>query len=141
MTKSLKCISYGIFMFCIFSMCGSSSDAKNNSIQLYYDKYNHMLLIYNFESARYIKKIELDLKQDTLLVGKVSRKLVPFFRKRNGWIMTECTVKLLPIVEVVKCGDRLFKLSEIEEYSHEELINKKYAVITVFPKEFPCVIP
>jgi hypothetical protein len=55
--------------------------------------------------------------------------------------MTECAVKLQPIVEVVKYEDRLFNLSEIEEYSHNELINKRYAVITVFPKKFPCAIP
>ena len=139
--KSLKFIGYSAFMFFLFSMCGCKADDKNTSIQLYYDKYKHILLIYNFESARYIKKIELDLQHDTLLIGKVSRKLIPLFRKKNGWIMTECTVKLQPTVEVVKCGDRLFKLSEMEAFSHEELINKKYAVLTVFPKEFPCVIP
>ncbi|HMR18161.1 MAG TPA: hypothetical protein PKA53_02580 [Sphingobacterium sp.] len=141
MARSLKFISYGVLTLFTFSMCGSKSDAKNDSIQLYYDKYNHILLIYNFESARYIKKIELDLMNDTLLIDKVSRKLIPFFRKKNGWLMTECAVKLQPTVEAVKCGDRLFKLSEIEAYSHMELINKRYAVMTVFPKEFPCVIP
>ena len=139
--KLLKFISYIFFMFFTFSMCESKSDAKNDSVQLYYDKSNHILLICNFESARYIKKIELDTIHDTLLIGKVSRKLVPFFRKKNGWIMTECTVILQPTVKAVKCGDRLYNLSEIEEYSFIELINKRYAVITVFPKKFPCVIP
>ena len=142
MIKLLKFISYGVFLCCVFSMCGNKAGDKNTSIYLYYDKHKHILLIYNFESARYIKTIELDLQHDTLIIGKVSRRLIPIFRKvRNGWLMTECTVKLQPAVEVVKCGDRVFKLSEMEAFSHEELINKRYVVITVFPRKFPCVIP
>ena len=139
--KSSKILGYVVVMFFIFSTCEGKQDVNDNSIQFYYDKCNHMLLICNFESARYIKKIELDLKHDTLSIGKISRKLIPFFRKRNSWIMIECSVKLQPTVKAITYRDRFFNLSEIEEYSHKELMNKRYAVITFFPNEFPCVIP
>lgn len=140
MEKLFKYLIYGILMFCFILLCSNTIQVKNDSIRLYYDKCNHILLIHNFESARYIKKIELDLHQDTLVIGKVSRKLIPVFQKKK-WLMTECAVKLQPTVKSVRYGDSVLYLSDMEEYSHLELIGEKYRVTTVFPKEFPCVIP
>lgn len=133
-----KFIIGSMFMFCFFPSCGNTSGTKDDTTHLSYDKKNHTLFIQIFESARYIKKIELDLKQDTLCVDKVSKKLI----WGNKVIMntTNWTIKLLPNIQYVKLNDIVLRLSDIDEYSQEELIERSYSVVTVFPKEFPCVI-
>ena len=137
--KLQKFIIYIIFMFCFLSSCGDISNAKDFT-QLRYDKNNHILLIQIFESAKYINKIELDLQQDTLLIDKVSKRTVSFFGEKSIKKTAKCTIKLLPNVKFVKLGDTLFKLSEIDGYSQEELIEIGCAVNIVFPQKFPYII-
>jgi len=44
-------------------------------------------------------------------------------------------------VVFVKLGDKLYKLSEMNEFSYEEITeNYHWTVITVYPEKFPCVI-
>ena len=119
---------------------GNVSDAKDNFIRLRYDKHNHSLLMELLESATYIKKIKLDLQQDTLIIRKVSKKLVPRFGKENVRMLTNCIIELQSNVEYVKFGNTLYKLSEMDEYSQDKIRNMQ-SVLTVFPKKFPCVIP
>jgi hypothetical protein len=133
-----------LFVLGLFSIAfiylQAESGIKSDFIQLSYDKHNSILLIRTVESAKYIKKIDLDMRQDTLAVRKISRKPVPFSGVKHIWQMSECAVKLQPNVESVMLGSRLYKLSELNEYSHEKLLEQSYSVITVFPKKFPCVI-
>lgn len=129
---------YTVIMFCVFSSCGYTSDSTDSLVQLSYDKKYNVLLIRFFESARYIQKIDLDLHQDTLFVKKVSRKMI--FGKKKIMNTSQWTIKLQSNVKCIKLDNKLFDLSEIDEYSQEELIKNNYSVITVFPKKFPCVI-
>jgi hypothetical protein len=115
------------------------SDAINELTALHYDKKHNTLLIRTFESAQYISKIDLNLKQDTLYVGKISRRLI-LFKKTEIMPSTDWSIKLQSNVGFVKFNGALLKLSEIEEYSLDELIENSYSVIIVSPEKFPCVL-
>ena len=134
MKNSLKFISSAVIIFSFFSMCVSKPDEKFNFIDLSYDKNNRILLIKNLESAKYIKKIKLDLHQDSLIIRKVSKRLVPVSeKKREKMFAAKCVdkyIKLNSNVEYVKTGNTLRKLSEIDEFSQDEF---QHCPIIVFP--------
>jgi len=131
-----------IFMVCIFLSCGSKSNMKEyDSIYLCYDKKYNILSIRNIESVRIVKKIEFDLQEDTLFINKISKKSILFPNKLTPRETAVCTIKLRPNVKFVKLGDTLFNLSEINEFSIEEFIEKYFgAIILVYPDKFPYVI-
>jgi len=127
-----------LFLFCIFSSCGNEpDDEKNRYVKFRYDKFHHSLLVDILESSKYIKKIELDLQQDTLLINKVSKKRVPFSGEKSVRKMAYCTVKLPSNIKYVKLGETIYKLSEINEYSQEDLIKRGVSVLIVCPPRFP----
>jgi len=108
---------------------------------LRYDKEKNMLLIDHAESARILKKIELDLQQDTLVISKIVKKLVPWNGEKSVRKTVNCVVKVPSNVEFVKLGDMLYKLSEIDKFSYEEITERyNWGVIIVYPKKFPFVI-
>ncbi|MDR1121963.1 MAG: hypothetical protein LBM08_13745 [Dysgonamonadaceae bacterium] len=139
MKQMSKFMIYSMLMFCILPSCGHASDAINELAALRYDKKHNTLLIRTFESAQYISKIDLNLKQDTLFVGKISRRLI-LFKKTEIVPSTAWSIKLQSNVGFVKFNGALLKLSEIEEYSLDELIENSYSVIIVSPEKFPCVL-
>lgn len=132
--KSWKLAIFCIFIFCIFFSCEQET---NYMIYMRYDNKNNVLLISNGESAKIIKKIELDLQQDTLVINKVSKILVSFSGK--SCIGGGCAIKLPSKVEFVKLGDKLYKLSDMNQYSHDDPLSDIYdsSILTVFPKKFP----
>lgn len=133
-------------MFCIFSSCGQESTKTTESIYLRFDKKYNILSIWDFESARYINKLDLDLQRDTLIICKASKKLIlpPTYRKTvTRKTAAVSAVKLLSNIEYVKYGGELFKLSELEEFSIEEFMETSMSdvIIIDYPKKFPCKIP
>jgi len=105
-----------------------------------YDQKNNILLVNNTASANIIKKIKLDLQQDTLVINKISKRLASFSGKTC--IGQGCAIKLPVNVVFVKLGDKLYKLSEMSEYYHDEPLSDIYSseILTVFPKKFPYII-
>jgi hypothetical protein len=112
--------------------------ARNNEmVSLSYNDQDHTLLIINGESGKYMPKITMDLHRDTLLVNAY-KKFVMFGR---CGIVSNATwkIKLMPNVGFVKLGDVLTPLSEFRKYTKEDLIERYYPRIEVFPKKFPYV--
>jgi len=136
--KFWKFTMSSIFMVCIFLSCEQKTTVL---MILRYDKKNNLLLIDQAESARTLKRIDLDLQQDTLVINKIVKKFVPLYRKVTVREAANCVVKLPLNVVFVKLGDKLYKLSEMNEFSYEEITeNYHWTVITVYPEKFPCVI-
>ena len=131
-----KFFTFGIFIF--FPMYGCV--LNDNITYLNYDKCNNLIWIINGSSAKYFKKIELDMQQDTLLITNVSKKMVPLFGRISARNAAQIIIKLQSNVEFVKLEGTLYKISDINEYSQEKFIEQRTLFLTVYPKKFPCVI-
>jgi len=136
--KLWKLIISSFSILCIFLSCEQETTSLMN---LRYDKEKNMLLIDQMESARTLKRIDLDLQQDTLVISKIVKKLVPFYGEKSVRKTVNCIVKLPSNVEFVKLGDTLYKLSEMNEFSYDKITEDyNWGVIIVFPKKFPFTI-
>ena len=139
--KILKLILYSIFTSLILLFYGCVSNSKNGSaLRLSYDKKTNSLIASNASSATTVRKITLDLKQDTLFFSKVSMKLVPFHGEKSIRKCATCIIKLQPHIKFVKLDNTLFRLSDIYEYSQEELINRHTSVLIIFPSKYPYIV-
>jgi len=99
-----------------------------------------MLLIENLSDASTIKRIELDKQQDTLVICKIIKKQGPFYGEHNARKTASCIIKFPENIEFVKLGDKLYKLSELREFSQDELLRSRISIIIVPSYKFPCVI-
>jgi len=123
-------------MASFFSMIGCATcDKISKEAHFAYDKQNHMLLVGSTGSAKYVKLIELDLQQDTLVVRKAHIKLKPIFNK-SFRKEADFAIKLESNVEFVKIGHKTYKVSEISKYS----IMAGFPTLIIIPQRFPCII-
>jgi len=136
--KLWKLVIGSVFLFCTFLSCEQETTAL---MILRYDQKKDMLLIDQAESARTLKRIDLDLQQDTLVISKIVKKLVPWHGEKSVRKTANCIVKLPSNVGFVKLGSALYKLSEMNEFSFDTITeNYHWGVIIVYPQKFPFII-
>jgi hypothetical protein len=137
-TIIVGCISC-IILIILPVIARSGLDNENFYVSLFYNEKDRTLLIKNGESAKYIRKIVLNLHQDTLYVS-VYRKFI--FIKPTSIINSASTkwkIKLLPNIKFVKLGNEVTLLSEIKKYPVEGMLYIYYPAIEVFPQKYPYV--
>jgi hypothetical protein len=111
----------------------------NKGVYLLYNEEDHTLLIENRESAKYIRKIVVDLHRDTLSVNVYKKGI---FIKPTSIINsagTKWKIKLQPNVGFVKLGNKVTPLPEMEKYPDKDIIYIYYPAIEVYPQKFPYI--
>ena len=136
--KYWKWVISSVFMLCIFLSCEQETTVLMN---LRYDKGKNMLLIDQMESARTLKRIDLDMQQDTLVISKIVKKFVPLLGKATERECANCVIKLPSNVEYIRLGDKLYKLSEMNKFSYDEITDKyHWTTILIYPQKFPFIV-
>jgi len=136
--KFWKLVMGSTFMFCTFFACEQET---NVLMHLQYDKKKNMLLIGHAESARTLKIIELDLQQDTLVIGRIVKKFVSWNGEKSARRGAICIIGLPSNVEFVRLGDTVHKISELGEFSLEWAIEiYKWPVFIIHPRKYPITI-
>jgi hypothetical protein len=129
----------GIIVLALSGFIFVHLEHKNQSVSFSYDEKDHALLIKNGESGLYIRKIVLDLHQDTLSVNVYKKLIFPKPTRIINSAGTRWKIKLMPNVKFVTLGNVVTPLSEMRRYPPEYL--ESYCpVIEDYPKKFPCVV-
>ena len=134
----MKTLKNTLLLITVSISCASCIYMDNHNICLFYDAENTILYLSNSDSFGRIRKLKLDMKQDTLFIE--APKIFDYIHWKKGCfkdaLYSKWKIKIDPSkVRYIKYGKVKVKLFDVK--SSNTLIHPYYPCISIYPKKYP----